>query len=382
MTEIPIMPQRKSGSNPFPQETVPLLVQRMATIGQLATSVIHDLNNLLTVVQLNADLLAETCSGDTESQVMIGEIKRASEEASTLTRNMLALTRGTGPHRETFDLVKHLRDLMALLKTVVAKRAEWELLLPEVPVWIVGDRSALVQVFMNLILNAVDAESTRPIQLGVVSRGAVAEVTVTDAGHGMTPETQARIFEPFFTTKKNGKGTGMGLTTVQKVVAQHGGEVTVSSQWEVGTTFAVRLPLASPPGDLSRAEPGVPVASFRPLTILLVEDDPGIRLIGSQILERRGHRILDAKDAGQARDLWRAHREEIDVLFTDLVLPAPGSGWELAREFQTEKADLRVLLTSGNQSASREERLQAGENFLPKPFRPDVLTAKIEALFD
>lgn len=351
----------------------------MAAIGSLATSVIHDLNNLLTVIQLNTDVLTETVPEDFDGRPLLQEVSQASVTASALTRSMLTLARGVPSGREVLDLGPCVSGLLDLLKTLVAKRARFSLEIAEEPLWVEGDRSALGQMVMNLVLNAVDAGSRETIRVVVRPAGKMAELSVADSGPGIAPEMLERLFEPFFTTKEPGKGTGLGLHIVREVARQHGGEVAVTSEVGKGSMFTVRFPRCEAPyGDRTAAEPERRGrAAGR--TILLLEDDPGIRLIGRQILERKGYRILEAENAESARLLWKTHRAEIDLLFTDLVLPGTQTGGDVAREFLHDVPELRVLFTSGNQAAACEEPLLTEENFLPKPFRPATLLARIES---
>lgn len=351
----------------------------MAAIGSLATSVIHDLNNLLTVIQLNTDVLAETVPADFEGLTLLQEVSQASVTASALTRSMLTLARGVPSCREVLDLGQCVSGLLDLLKTLVAKRARFSLEIAEEPLWVEGDRSALGQMVMNLILNAVDAGSREAIRVAVFPSGKMVELTVADSGPGIAPGMLDRLFDPFFTTKDPGKGTGLGLYIVQEVARQHGGEVTVTSTLGVGSVFTVRFPRSEAPDVVRTAAVSERRDRAAGRTILLLEDDPGIRLIGRQILERKGYRILEAENAESARLLWKNHRAEIDLLFTDLVLPGTETGGDVAREFLRDAPELHVLFTSGNQSAAREEALLTEENFLPKPFRPDTLLSRIES---
>ena len=378
------MPQQNSGNCAGAGENRLDLsgeTQRMAVVGRLALAVIHDLNNFLTVIQLNADLLEEE-GGGPDGATMIREIARACSEASSLTRNMLMLARGETCRREVLDLGGFVTDLMDVLKTLVGRRARFTLEISPNPLLVEGDRSALGQAFMNLVLNAVDAESREPIQVRCFEDGDRVGIVIQDFGHGIAPAHLPHLFEPFFSTKAEGKGTGLGLHIVRQVVTSHGGDVTVESEEGRGTTFQIYLPRASVSEGAIRSAAGGHEDRTSVCRILLVEDDPGIRLIGRQILERKGYQVWEAGDPDEARRLWASHGREVDLLFTDLVLPGGSSGGDLAREFLASKPGLKILFTSGNQTATGHEPLLTESNFLAKPFRPAALTELVDACIE
>jgi two-component system cell cycle sensor histidine kinase/response regulator CckA len=205
--------------------------------------------------------------------------------------------------------------------------------------------------------------------------GKYAVVAVADEGPGIPPEDQPRIFEPFFTTKIY--GTGMGLAIVSRIARLHGGDVEFESRPGKGTEFRLYLPEGAPSGEDDR----VSVAIDSPManrTVLLVEDDSGILDLARRLLQAAGLRVLSAETGEGALGLWEIHRDEVDLLFTDIVLPGELSGRDLALKILTEKPSLPVLYTSGYSSAGYDQSYFTKANFLPKPFQPAVLREAVK----
>jgi CheY-like chemotaxis protein len=209
-------------------------------------------------------------------------------------------------------------------------------------------------------------------------------LTVHDTGIGMSREVQARIFEPFFTTKEPGKGTGLGLATVYGIVQQHGGAVRVWSSPGAGATFRILLPAS--PGRIEREEaPAPPVtAPSADATVLVVEDEPAVRLLTAAVLERAGYEVLTASSGRTALEAWRLHRPSIGVVVTDIVMPEGMTGTELARVLQADDPGLPVVFVSGylSEAAVTDVELQDGVNFLQKPFQLDALTRIVRQAID
>ena len=259
-----------------------------------------------------------------------------------------------------------------------------------------ADAGMLQQVLLNLAVNARDAMkqggdlyfSTSEIMVGetyvrMKGKGRPGEficLTVRDSGAGIPENDLPRIFEPFFTTKPDGQGTGLGLATVFGIVEQHDGWITVDSEVGKGTVFRIYFPRIDPStaGEITVAKTEVRVVGGSE-TILVVEDEGPLREVVRSILESYGYRVFDAPDANVALELWRKHRDEIDMLMTDMILPEGPSGKDLADRLMAEKPSLRVLYTSGyNMDEFRKQMpLDEGDNFLPKPYHPQMLAQAI-----
>jgi CheY-like chemotaxis protein len=209
-------------------------------------------------------------------------------------------------------------------------------------------------------------------------------LSVIDTGCGIAPEILPRIFEPFFTTKDVGKGTGLGLATVYGMVQSHHGWIEVESAVGEGTTFKVFFP-ASYRLKKALPEPSSPLtASHCHKTILFVEDEPALRELGRLVLEQHGYRVLEAGGGAQALEVWRLKASEIDLLFTDMVMPGGLNGHELAAKLQAEKPSLKIIYTSGHSThlLGKYSGLEAGLNFLPKPYNPQSLAATVGCCLD
>jgi CheY-like chemotaxis protein len=262
-----------------------------------------------------------------------------------------------------------------------------------------ADPGMIEQVVLNLCVNARDAMpkggrlrvGTDFVELAAsqltrspgARPGKYVRLIVTDNGCGMDELTQQRIFEPFFTTKEAGKGTGLGLATVHGIVSQHRGWVEVVSAPGQGTTFSVILPATDKIAEVeSRTEASQPIARGTE-TILLVEDEPGVRLTIGQFLRRTGYNVLEAANGVEAITLWRQHRPGIHLLFTDMVMPEGMTGLELAERLLAEKADLKVIITSGySADLLNLGKLAAGILYLPKPTPPARLAAAVRECLD
>lgn len=264
---------------------------------------------------------------------------------------------------------------------------------------VAADAGMIEQVIMNLVVNARDAMpkggtltiKLEPVQLDVeqargnlkVQPGPFVCLTVTDTGCGMDEATLQRIFEPFFTTKEPGKGTGLGLATVYGIVAQHKGWVEVESERGKGSTFKVFIPATTK----IRTEPtpaGKAAIVRGHETILLVEDQAGLRRAVAQSLRRLGYRLLEAANGREAMKLWQEHAQQIDLLFSDMVMPEGMTGLELAEKFKRENPKLKVLLSSGYSAEVAEQGLPAagGIAYLPKPYQFEDLWKSVRDCLD
>jgi len=259
-----------------------------------------------------------------------------------------------------------------------------------------ADASQVEQVLLNLTVNARDAMpeggrltiETRNARLGEagasappgVHAGDYVVLTVSDTGIGMDAQTQKRIFEPFFTTKEVGKGTGLGLSTVYGIARQSGGHVTLASAPGQGATFEVYFPRTRGESSGQRAS-SLPVPSQRATeTVLIVEDDEGVRVVASRILREQGYTVLEARRASEARRIWEKHGPNVDLLLTDVVMPDT-NGPRLAEELTRDRPDLRVLFMSGYPGAGGLVGPQGVPlTCLEKPFTPNSLAAKVREM--
>ncbi|GAB4438507.1 MAG: hypothetical protein OHK0015_32230 [Chloroflexi bacterium OHK40] len=363
--------------------------QKMEAVGRLAGGIAHDFNNLLTVISGYAEMLLDDLPPDATARGDIVQIRDAAERATVLTRQLLAFTRRQLLAAQTVDLNELVRGMERLLRRLLGTDVELRTQLAELPCLVHADPGQLEQVLLNLAINARDAmpdggqltiattlvESANAPELPV-GRSLVL-LTIDDTGHGMDEETQRRIFEPFFTTKEPGKGTGLGLWTVNEIVRQSGGTIVVTSRPHHGTCFRIYLPLATEPANSSQAaEPERP-ANQRATTILVAEPDAAVRALIHRILSRQGHTLLEAEQCTSAVAAAVDHREAVQLLVTDLALPG-GGGARLAVQLRRQIPDLRVIYLSGFAEHTVEQRrVPTDGTLLRKPFTPEGLLQSV-----
>jgi signal transduction histidine kinase len=373
--------------------------QKMEAIGQLAGGVAHDFNNILAVIQMNAELLAMDLGSDHASADDVREIAIASERGARLTRQLLAFSRKQIVSPRPLAVNSVISDLEKMLSRVVGEHIEIATSQSSRTGVVNIDPGQLEQVVMNLVVNARDAMpdgGRLTIETGAVDlasesaaalglpRGRYAVITVADEGCGMDATTKAHIFEPFFTTKEVGKGTGLGLANVFGIVSQGGGAVTVDSELGAGSVFRVYFPRI---GDrLTETTPAVS-AQARPTdsrTVLVVEDEDAVRAAIKRLLTSWGHQCIEARNGDTALELIRSGREPIDLLITDLVMPGM-SGNALVTQARAVRPDLKVLMMSGytEHPSIKRDAEHRGETFVAKPFSAQSFsTAMREALAD
>ncbi len=380
--------------------------QRMEAIGQLSGGVAHDFNNLLTIIQGHLGLLEASGRVTPEIAGSIDQISQAATRASNLTRQLLTFSRKQVMQSRVLDLRAVVADMGKMLQRILGEDVQLRVLACETPLWVHADPGMMEQILLNFTVNARDAMprgGRLTIRLDPVESDDVvaAEVelesppstaplgfvrmAVDDTGTGIAPEVMGRIFEPFFTTKPVGKGTGLGLATVYGIVRQHRGGVRARSVIGEGTTFEVYLPRVPQPGALlfdDSPRPTEPDADkSRGAHILLVEDDPSVSGMVELALDYAGHRVLLAHNGHEALRIWAEHRDKIDLLLTDFVMPDGMSGRDLAERVLAERPELPVIYMSGYSAeiAGREVSDLESGNFLPKPFSLDVLHEKVRA---
>ena len=367
--------------------------QKMEAIGRLSSGIAHDFNNLLAVVLACASLALEDLSPDHPVRGELVAIQEAGKRAAELTARLLTFSRQNVARPELVDVGAFLDGMKDILQRLLGGSVELALrLAPTGPV--LADRRQLEQIVLNLAANARDAMPLggvvtmqvceSELRAGafdqVLAPGRYVELEVSDTGVGMDAETRARAFEAFFTTKEEGRGTGIGLATVQGVVHELGGAVALRSTPGVGTTFTIALPVGvGAPTVMAASEP--PVALEGRECILVVEDHDWVRRSAVATLRRYGYVVLEAQNAGEALLVADEH-PEIALLVTDVVLPRVG-GLELYRRMAAARPALRTVFMSG-QDPSDDLRLrleQSGSAFVSKPFTASDLLRKVrEAL--
>jgi CheY-like chemotaxis protein len=361
--------------------------------------VAHDFNNLLTVVLSCAEALLQDLGEGHPGAEDVREIRGAGERARDLTRQLLAFARRQVIAPVVLDLNDLLGDSEKLLGRVLGEDVELAVQLTP-GLWPVRcDPAQIQQVVLNLAVNARDAmprggkltletsnlvlDEQHAAEMPGLAPGPHVLLAVSDSGQGMTPEARAHLFEPFFTTKPPGQGTGLGLATVYGIVRQSGGHVRVHSEAGRGTTFRIYLPrtdAAPAPG----SPPPRPARSARgDETVLVVEDDPRVREVTVRALRGAGYRVLAAGDGREALAVAAAEAGPIDLLLTDVVMPELG-GRQVAEALGSRHPAPRVLFVSGytQDTIVHHGVLDAGVEFLPKPFTASVLLARVREVLD
>jgi PAS domain S-box-containing protein len=371
--------------------------QKMEVIGHLAGGIAHDFNNLLTAILGYCELLLEDLVPEDRQCRDILEIQKAGLRAAALTRQLLAFSRKEIIAPTTLDLNAVVSEMRVMLDRLIREDVKIVVGLGQRLALITADRGQVEQIVINLVVNARDAMPTGG-QLTIetanvdldehyaqshpaVSPGPHVCLAITDTGHGMTPAVKARLFEPFFTTKSRGRGTGLGLASVQGTVARSGGSIDVYSEVGRGSVFKVYFPRA----DASAALAAAPAASPKMTgteTVLLVEDADELRSLITLLLKRQGYTVFAAANADEARRLV-SEPVAIDVLLTDVVMPG-ASGPELTRELIAERPDLKVVYMSGytEDTIVQHGVLLPGIAFLSKPFTAETLGRKIRSVLD
>ncbi len=372
--------------------------QRLEAVGRLAGGIAHSFNNLLAAIAFQCELLCEEIAEEDARRVHVGEIQHAGERAATLARQLLAYGRKQTLQPRVMSLNQVIGEMVPMLRRLIGEHIRLEVRLDPADCAIHADLGQLEQVLLNLTVNARDAMAaggslrlaTQSVELAPeesaeLPAGSYVQLTVGDTGAGMAPEILEHLFEPFFTTKERYKGTGLGLATVHGIILQSGGRIRVESEPGQGTRFVILLPQAAEAAEAAPPRPAP--AGRRPRrgseVILLVEDEDNIREPAVEILESKGYKVLSAADAVQALATAEEHAGTIHILVTDVVMPGL-SGSQLARRLLRRRPELRVLYISGypEDSISHHGVLNAGQNFLQKPFPPGQFLEKIREVLD
>jgi len=373
--------------------------QKMEAIGRLAGGIAHDLNNALTAIAGYAELALNEVKQGHPARPDVEEIRRAAERAGSVTRQLLAFSRKQLLEPRIFDINDTITGIARLLSRLLGADIHVQTRLSEKALRVLGDPGQVEQAVINLALNARDAMPNGGLLVLTTTMEAVDEetarnhvpmppgtyavLTVTDTGHGMPLETQARIFEPFFTTKDVGKGTGLGLSMVYGTLKQIGGFIFVESEVGRGTTFKLYFPPAvvkpAPPAPPPAAHEDHPTGTE---TLLVVEDETAVRNLVASALRHDGYQLLLASSAEEALKLVEAHSGQIDLLLTDAIMPGK-SGLELANMMVAKQPGLPVIVMSGYTEENLSiSGLTEPPAMLQKPFTPRDLRRRIREVLD
>jgi PAS domain S-box-containing protein len=373
--------------------------QKFEAIGQLAGGIAHDFNNMIGAILGWAELGMDETDVDARLHRHFDKIRHQAIRAAALTRQLLAFARRQILEPRDLDLNQNVIETLSLLENVIGSNIEIRPdLTANLPV-IRADPTQIEQVIMNLCINARDAMpegGLLTIQTGEFTfdnqflaaephakPGRYAMLAVTDSGIGMDATTLDRIFEPFFTTKETGKGTGLGLATVYGIVRQHGGFLHVYSEVNIGTTFRIYLPLAATVGKLALPPDDVQPVRGGSEVILIAEDHEGLRELAREILESLGYSVLTASDGDEATRIFEMHRDQIDLLLFDVVLPKMNGPKAYAR-ICTLKPEVPIIFATGYSPDIEllQEAQQQGLTVMQKPYVPRDLARRVREALD
>jgi len=376
--------------------------QKMEAIGQLAGGVAHDFNNILNGMFIQLDLLKIEGPLTTSVREGLNQLSKDAERAAALVRQLLLYSRRQMMQMRDLDLNEVVANFSKMLQRVVREDIRLQLQLNRQALPLQADPGMVEQVLMNLAVNSRDAmpkggqliiktfkttlDAARAQQLGAeAGPGDYVCLSVSDTGTGIPPEALPKIFEPFFTTKDVGKGTGLGLSSVFGIIKQHKGYIEVDNRPGEGVSFKVCFPasIAAP-----TTQPGLvakePASCRGTETILLVEDEDSLRKLTRKLLEQQGYQVLVAANGVEALDLWKLHRNAVNLLLTDVVMPKGISGLELGKRLQMEKPELKAIYISGYSQDAIDNRneMRTGMNFLQKPIEVDSLLLLLRQVLD
>lgn len=354
-----------------PDDAITRQRRNLETLGLLSGHIVHDFNNLLMLMDGYARMILEEPGLSGSARENAEEILRAVERGSQLTRQVLDFGRKPSSSREPLDLKRHIERLRPILKRLLGDSIHLEVELPEYSLWVLAERDQLEQVLLNLIVNARDAMPLGGrIRVAARRNEDAVVLRVTDTGEGIAAEALPRVFEPFYTTKESGKGTGIGLAMVREAVESWGGSVVVSSTAGEGAEFEIRFSIAD---HELRQDLNQDLDKHKG-TILLAEDENGIRQLLRRVLEQEGFSVIEAATESEA---IAASQKNIDlkILITDLEL-AHGDGRRLAKLVKVKHPSAKVIYISGYM-----QEMKDGEAwYLQKPFSPNTLVLAVQQL--
>jgi two-component system cell cycle sensor histidine kinase/response regulator CckA len=372
--------------------------QKMEAVGRLAGGIAHDFNNILTAIMGHVDILRMDLGDDRAAMEGLENMMESSRRAAHLTQQLLAFSRKQVMELKPVDLAEAVESTLRMLRRTIAENIRLETDLDPDSGQVFGDTGKLEQIIMNLVLNARDAVDgggtvtvrTRriepeetflpPIASGPEGTGMYLLLQVMDTGTGIPEDNLDKVFDPFFTTKEVGKGTGLGLAMVYGLARQHNAVARVRNRSQGGALFEIIFPELKRGGAQPQAVEK-PVMREGEGTILLVEDDPGIREVLAQMLMRLGYQVVRADHGRHALDVSARHAGRIDLVLTDLIMPGMG-GVELVHNLRLENPGLKVLYMSGypDVELKREDLEAEGSRFLQKPISFSRLSAELGAL--
>ena len=352
--------------------------QKLELVARLAGSVAHDFNNDLTIMMSWADFLEDKASDDPDVERAVTQISRAAQRAASITSQLLSFGRTAPGPKQTVAVADLTPAWHALLRPLFHGPRRLEISADSDVGFVRADPHQLEQVLLNLAINSRDAmpdggsltiRASRVASVGDQRAGPMLCITVHDEGEGMPPSVLDRIFEPFFTTKEEGRGTGLGLPSVQRIVSALGGRIEVDSAPRRGTTFRLYLPTAEAPLEVAQEPIDAPVPVSE--TVLVVDDDDGVRDAVVLALESGGYTVLRASDGEEALEVVRSHSDIVDLVITDLNMPK-GGGEALIEDLAEAHPELPVVVVSGYSSGEGGD-LPEEVLFVPKPFSSQVL---------
>ena len=373
--------------------------QKMEAVGRLAGGVAHDFNNLLTVIKGYSELILSDLKHADPMRSELEEVQKAADRAVGLTRQLLAFSRRQVLAPKVVSLNHLVEDMNKLLRRLLGEDVELCIRLDDTLGSVKADPGQVEQVIMNLAVNARDAMpkggkltiETANLELDqaytrehvMVKPGSYVMLAITDTGCGIDAETLSHVFEPFFTTKEQGKGTGLGLSTVYGIVKQSGGYIWPYSEPGIGTTFKIYLPRVDEIAERAQARAQVASGLGGSETILLVEDEEGVRALTRQLLQRHGYTVLEAEHGRDALLLCERYSGPIHLLLSDVVL-AQMSGRELVERLSPLRPEMKVLYMSGysDEAIVHHGVLAPGTAFLQKPFSTESLMRKLREVLD
>ena len=373
--------------------------QKMEAIGLLAGGISHDFNNLLTVINGRSELIIMRNKVDEKTRSELELIHKTGERAAALTRQLLAFSRQQLLEPKVINLNTVAGETEAMLRRLIPENISLKTILDSSVPPILADPSQIEQVIVNLVVNARDAmpkggkltletchaelSETYCRTRGDVKPGHYVMLTVSDSGTGMPPAVAARIFEPFYTTKEVGKGTGLGLSTVYGIVKQSNGHIAVYSEVGKGTVFKIYLPYAPNNAAPTVSHPTLNAVTTGTETILLVEDDVGVRGLTQDILEMNGYSVHTAINGRIALEFFKKLNSKIDLVITDVVMPEM-NGPELVLSLRILRPELKVLFTSGypDRALVHNGTLSAEFSFIQKPFTAAHFGNKVREILD
>jgi len=358
------------------------LSHQLEAVGRLAAAVSHEFNNLLCTIGVYSELILEQLPTASELRREVGQIQHAQQQATAISRQLLALSRPSQAHFESVNLNAVVERMRPAFQRMLGCDVTLDLRLAPAPCLVWANPDVIEQILVNLALNARDA-MPRGGTVAIATSSGAADVVleVSDTGLGMDPATRERAFEPFFTTKAT--GTGLGLSIVHSLVTQAGGRVQIESERGRGTRFQLSWPRALADACVSAAGAELQAPEVGSETILLVEDQEELRVGLRRILTGAGYRVLEAPDGEQALAVANARGEDVQLVVSDVVMPCMG-GFELAERLSTEHPDMPILFVSGQlrHPSVRGRELPAGASVLEKPFSPRELRSRVREMLD